>query len=249
MRLLWKNRYYLQITVLVILGSLISFGCESAAEIKEKEFETKGPPKQESIRPLVDVRVISSDNKTEFEAIFYHDISEILNGQEIKGFGKNIIKVNNPKLGDIELKESENQRGWTVYSTEVSNETKEYELTFSPSKNLESAHKIKLEPIIILEKDLRFKHGKSYELKLSREPAAGELPAVVEIKNQSDKFLPTTVRYVNGSLKLDDASLNPFRKGKTDLYVRFETIPHTRESNKSIMNLNYVIRREIEIVE
>lgn len=243
MQLFQKNKFYNKTIYIFLCLILLTNACEN-----NDDFEQKAPPRTESRRALVDANVINESDKTIFEATFYYDISEIVDGKEVRGFGKNIIKVNDPKLNDIELKESTNSRSQISYTGEIPNTENIYELSFSPNDNLQAKHKINIDPIFTDEQKIRFKKGSKNELKLSRISNKAELPILVWIE-KNEKMTPVSVGYDNGKLIVKKNALDSFPVGTTKMEIKFETNQNSRENNKSIMKLDYLIRREIEIYE
>ncbi len=238
-----KNLKY-KLVILFLFSILILTSCDNSAE-----FEEKAPPKKESRRVLVDVKVTSFADKTTFDALFYYDITEIVDGKEIQGFGKDVIKVQNAKLGDKELKESKNEAGQIIYTTEIPNEVKEYELTFTPNENMQAKHKIEIDPIFISEKVVQVKRVERKEFKLSRLPTNSELPMIAEMKNANGKFMPARIGYENESIAIGETSLNPFKNENSEMRIRFESNRGSRDKNKSIGKFDYVIQREVKIAE
>lgn len=170
----------------------------------------------------------------------------MVDGKEVTGMEKEIVKVNDAKLGEINLKESKDAKNRIIYTSEIPNEKKEYELTFSPNENLTSMHKIKVDPMFITEKNIKLEKSKTHELELSRKAIKGELPAIVEIKKKDD-FLPARVEYLSQKLFFQANALRPFPSGENTLSVRFETISNERDTNKSIRYMNYIIKKSFTI--
>lgn len=245
MPLIQINKFYIKIVLLLLFAIFLTSSCETQAD-----FEQKGPGKQESRRVLVDINVVSSADKTVLEALFYYDISEIVDGKEIRGFGKNVIKVNDAKLAGTQLKETKDEKDRIIYTTEISNEKKEYELSFTVNENLQAKHKLEIDPLYIEDKDIRLKKSEAKEYKLSRKATESELPVIVEIKNEDENFIPASVGYDNkGAIFFNATSLQPFPNGKRDMRITFETNSSKRLSNRSIERFDYTIKREIEIID
>ena len=96
------------------------FGCDGT---KNSE------PSKDSI--FADVMVKKVSEKTTAQFTFYRDISEIVNGKEIKGFGKSPVVVDFPKINGAEIKQVESKDVSKIYSAEIEGVEKDYTITFS----------------------------------------------------------------------------------------------------------------------
>lgn len=77
-------------------------------------------PDQKIEDVMADVLVRPGEGKASIEITFYTQISEIVDGKENKGFGKNVIAVEDPKLNGHPLMSGTNLSNQPVYKTDVS---------------------------------------------------------------------------------------------------------------------------------
>lgn len=250
MRLNLKNRNVLLLETLLVAGVLILTGCESAADIKEREFEKNAPPKQENMRVLVDAIVTSEGEKTEFVAKFYHDISKILDGQEVRGVGKDVLNVNSPKLAELELTEAKDGKKDTIYSAKIPSEPKEFELTFSPNENLESKHKLSINPITIEAKSIKLTKSNKNQIQLSRKLSDDEQASLAfEIADGKEKLIKVSSDKNSDKLDFYGESLLDLKNGNTNLVITIKSDRSQREKNKSVSELSYIIRKSVQIAD
>ncbi len=80
---------------------------------------------------FADILVKKDGEKLTAQVMFYRPISEILNGRENKGFGKNPVVVSFPKINNVEMKQVESKDFSKIYSAEIESVEKDYTVTFS----------------------------------------------------------------------------------------------------------------------
>lgn len=85
---------------------------------------------------LADVIVKKDGGKPTAQFVFYRDISEVVDGKEIKGFGKSPVIVDFPKINGLAMKEIVNKEivnkdAPKLYLAEIENTAQDYTITFS----------------------------------------------------------------------------------------------------------------------
>ncbi|RHX84166.1 hypothetical protein [Leptospira stimsonii] len=78
---------------------------------------------------FADIRIQRENKTIRLQFSFYREISEILNGQENRGFGKSPLLVDFPKIDGNPLIETE-RNGIKFYSIELIEEEKEHSISF-----------------------------------------------------------------------------------------------------------------------
>lgn len=82
---------------------------------------SKPEPRDEKADEVrADVLVRSGGGSSAIEITFYTPISEILNGKENKGFGKNVIAVQDPRFNGTPLTQATNLSKQPFYKTDIS---------------------------------------------------------------------------------------------------------------------------------
>lgn len=84
---------------------------------------------QERSNFFAEIQIRKENTKTRMQFSFYREISEILNGQENRGFGKSPLLVDFPKIDGNPLIETE-RNGIKFYSIELIEEEKEHSISF-----------------------------------------------------------------------------------------------------------------------
>jgi hypothetical protein len=79
---------------------------------------------------FADILVKKDDRGIRVELMFYRDLSKIVNGKEIKGFGKNPVVVGFPKINGVEMREIVSRDVLKIYSTEIEDPEKDHTVTF-----------------------------------------------------------------------------------------------------------------------
>lgn len=89
------------------------------------------PPRPSENSILAEVSVQKDGAKTTAKFMFYQDISEVVDGKEIKGFGKNPVVVDFPKINGLAMKEIVNKDAPKMYQAEIEKAAQDYTVTFS----------------------------------------------------------------------------------------------------------------------
>lgn len=68
---------------------------------------------------LADIMIRPAPNQPVIEITFYRDIVEVVNGKTNKGFGKNVVAVDDPQFNGVAMKAATNLSGQPIYKADV----------------------------------------------------------------------------------------------------------------------------------
>ena len=103
----------MKLTILFAL-LILAFGCGPAANNNKPDTEA-------SDELMADILTRSAGNQTTIEITLYRDLAEILDGKINKGFGKNVVAVENPQFNGVEMTPATNLSGQPIYKAEMAN--------------------------------------------------------------------------------------------------------------------------------
>lgn len=96
-------------SIIILLAGIAACGSKPSTPTEQKTDEI-----------MADI-LVRSGGKPTVEITFYTPISEIVNGKENKGFGKNVIAVQDPQFNGSPLTAGTNLSGQPIYKIGVDN--------------------------------------------------------------------------------------------------------------------------------